>query len=222
MLIQNMSSLAWKRCCRVVVYNCECIKGSFFFEKVPFFSQVENKKAKVWKFAEAWSHSSSWKIWRIKIRNNVLVMISFMLMNKLSISSRTRDYHKSLFLSRWRLRDRKRKLLASGKVPNLLEASEAYVVRSLLAHLSLVINSLQMKLRKPQEYATLRRRWGETKDIKQIHLWFRGSAHVKDPRRSQNVIRKSATRLVVPRVPLFCSYYWVETKLLRQGKQAWG
>lgn len=63
-----------------------------------------------------------------------------------------------------------------------------------------------MKLRKPQEYATLRRRWGETKDIKQIHLWFRGSAHVKDPRRSQNVIRKSATRLVVPRVPLFCSY----------------
>lgn len=77
-------------------------------------------------------------------------MISFMLMNKLSISSRTRDYHKSLFLSRWRLRDRKRKLLASGKVPNLLEASEAYVVRSLLVHLLLVINNLQMKLRKPQ------------------------------------------------------------------------
>ena len=77
-------------------------------------------------------------------------MISFMLMNKLSISSRTRDYHKSLFLSRWRLRDRKRKLLASGKVPNLLEASEAYFARSLLVHLLLVINNLQMKLRKPQ------------------------------------------------------------------------
>lgn len=86
-------------------------------------------------------------------------MISFMLMNKLSISSRTRDYHKSLFVSRWRLRDGKRKLLASGKkVSNLLKASEAYVVRSLLAYLSLVINSLQMKLRKPQEYAMLRRR----------------------------------------------------------------
>ena len=85
-------------------------------------------------------------------------MISFMLINKLSISSRTRDYHKSLFLSRWRLRDEKRKLLASGKVPNLLEASEAYVARSLLAYLSLVINNLQMKLRKPQGYAMLRRR----------------------------------------------------------------
>ena len=86
-------------------------------------------------------------------------MISFMLMNKLSISSRTRDYHKSLFVSRWRLRDGKRKLLAAGKkVPNLSKASEAYVVRSLLAYLSLVINSLQMKLRKPQEYAMLRRR----------------------------------------------------------------
>lgn len=134
-------------------------------------------------------------------------MISFMLMNKLSISSRTRDYHKSLFLSRWRLRDGKRKLLASGKkVPNLLKASEAYVVRSLLAYLSLVINSLQMKLRKPQEYAMLRRRQEETKHIKQIHLCFRGSAHVKDHRRSQNVIRKSTTRSVALRVPLFCSY----------------
>ena len=85
-------------------------------------------------------------------------MISFMLMNKLSISSRTRDYHKSLFLSRWRLRDGKRKLLVSGKVPNLLETSKAYVVRSLLAHLLLVVNNLQMKLRKPQGYEMLRRR----------------------------------------------------------------
>ena len=111
-------------------------------------------------------------------------MISFRHIKKLSISSRTRDYHKSLFLSRWRLRDGKRKLLASGKVPNLLEASKAYVVRSLLAHLLLVIDNLQMKLRKPQEYAMLRRRWEETEHIKQIYLCFRGSAHVKDRRRS--------------------------------------
>ena len=30
-------SLAWKRCCRVVVYNCECIKGSFFLKRYHFF-----------------------------------------------------------------------------------------------------------------------------------------------------------------------------------------
>lgn len=30
-----------------MAYNCECIKRSFFFEKVPFFSEVENKTAKV-------------------------------------------------------------------------------------------------------------------------------------------------------------------------------